>query len=375
MSPSDKRPRTGKTASRKTGARKAGAVSVQPEAAPSGKLGTARLLSADVLLYHGTGLISDAIRFFDGTDVSHSSLLLNNAPLLVGEAIARGLIEQPLSGSVSDSAWVMARRLKVRPADVSPVLDRAAFYVAQKERYAYEQILLLAFLCLIRKPKITPIFKRLVIAVLERASKLLLKLTAGGKQPMICSEFVYRCYEEAIPGVLDPFGLSIRRVATPEGIRAGSAPSSGSSPSRESSGIGDGASPRGRTYRCPNRDRHAGQPNIAHPALSARGERAKPRIGACCSRRRARLRSRGVELRGALAAGSRGNRQEGEHRGRRPRVHAGELLSHGCRLRDSGRPAEDREPHDPGHAVTLGRFGRGWVRMIPLWRGGPSFPA
>jgi hypothetical protein len=190
-----------------------------PEAASSGKLDPQQLLTIDVLLYHGTGLISNAIRFFDGTDVSHASLFLGETPPAVGEALARGLTERSLAVSVGDSAWVMARRLKARPSDVSPVLDRAKYYLAEKERYGYEQVLLLAFLCLIRKPKITPIFKRLVIAVLEKASQLLLRLTAGGKQPMICSEFVYRCYEEATPGALDPFGLTIRRAVMPEGSR------------------------------------------------------------------------------------------------------------------------------------------------------------
>ncbi|HYL04687.1 MAG TPA: hypothetical protein VE075_01525 [Thermoanaerobaculia bacterium] len=212
-------PVRGRSAARPKAAAARGRASVLPEAAPSDKLGPAQLRPIDVLLYHGTGLISNAIRFFDGTDVSHSSLFLGETPPAVGEAIARGLIEQPLAVSVGDSAWVRVRRLKVRPADVSPVLGRARYYLAQRERYAYEQILLLAFLCLIRKPKVTPIFKRLVIAVLEKASQALLKLTAGRKQPMICSEFVYRCYEEATPGTLDPFGLSIRREATPEGIR------------------------------------------------------------------------------------------------------------------------------------------------------------
>jgi len=196
-----------------------GRLSVQAEAVAARAFSSAWLVPIDILLYRGKGLISAAIRFFDGTEVSHASLFLGGAPPAVDEALAKGLVQRSLTASVNDNnAWVMARRLKVRPADVQPVLAKASFYLDQHERYAYEKILLLAFLCLIRKPKITPIWKQLIIAVLENASELLLKLTAGGKQPMICSEFVYRCYE-ALPGTLDPFGLSLRRAATPEGIR------------------------------------------------------------------------------------------------------------------------------------------------------------
>jgi len=192
---------------------------VRPEAAPAESITAAMLLPAEVLLYRGTGWLSKAIRFFDGTDVSHSSLFLAGTTPSVAEAVSQGLIERPLATSVADSEWVLARRLKTRPADVAPVLARARSYVSQGNRYGYEQILLLAFLCLIRKPKITPVFKLLLTSVLEKASSLLLKLTAKGKQPMICSEFVFRSYDEALPDALDLFSLSIRREVTPEGIR------------------------------------------------------------------------------------------------------------------------------------------------------------
>lgn len=192
---------------------------VRTEAAPAETIPSSKLLPVDVLLYRGTNLISRAIEFFDGTDVSHASLLLDGKPVSVAEAIGQGLIQRRLTDSVQDHEWVMARRLKTRPPDVSPVLARAQHYLAEGERYGYEQVLLLAFLALIRKPKITPIFKRLLTAVLEKASSMLLQLTAGGKQPLICSEFVYRCYDEALPEALDLFSLSLRREVTAEGIR------------------------------------------------------------------------------------------------------------------------------------------------------------
>jgi hypothetical protein len=208
-----------KAASKAKAARKGAAAIVLPESAPAETIDPASLLAVDILLYRGRGWLSKAIQFFDGTDVSHSSLFLAGTPASVAEAISKGLLERPLTDSVGDSAWVVARRLKTRPADVAPVLARANSYLSQGERYGYEQILLLAFLSLIRKPKITPIFKRLVTAVLEKASALLLKLTAGGKQPMICSELVYRSYDEALPDALDLFSLSVQREVTTEALQ------------------------------------------------------------------------------------------------------------------------------------------------------------
>jgi hypothetical protein len=209
----------GKAVPKAKTAGKSTAATVLPESASAETIAPTSLLAVDILLYHGTGWLSKAIQFFDGTDISHSSLLLAGTPASVAEAIGKGLIKRPLSESVSDSAWVMARRLKTRPADVMPVLAKADSYLSQGERYGYEQILLLAFLSLIRKPKITPIFKRLLTALLEKASALLLKLAAGGKQPMICSEFVFRCYDEALPEALDMFSLSLQREVTTEALQ------------------------------------------------------------------------------------------------------------------------------------------------------------
>lgn len=169
----------------------------------------ADLSLCDVLLYRGSGLLSKAIRFFDGTDVSHAGLYLGGTDFAVGEAIGEGLLRRPLSTSVAHAEWVLVRRLKDLPPDMTPVRQRGERYIAQGNRYAYEQILLLAFIALIRKPKVTPIFKQLVLGVLNAATSLLLRLTSQGKQPMICSEFVYRAYDEALPDAQDKYSLRI----------------------------------------------------------------------------------------------------------------------------------------------------------------------
>jgi hypothetical protein len=178
----------------------------------------------DVFLYHGTSLVGRAIRFFDGTEVNHAGLFLDGAQ--VGEAIGRGLVTQPLDRSVRDAEWVLVRRLPDVPADVEPLRARASRYLAQGNRYGYEQILLLAFLCLTRKVKVTPALRPLIRATLDRAASFLNDLGqgatgAGGREPMICSEFVYRSYDEALPAREDPFTI---RIAVDAPGRRGIAP-------------------------------------------------------------------------------------------------------------------------------------------------------
>jgi hypothetical protein len=192
-------------------------------------------MPGDVLLYRSKGLISDAIRFIDRSEVSHAGLFLGRhgeKGRTVGEAIREGVIRRELSKSIEHADWVESRRLKEAPASLDPVLDRAAHYVERGERYAFEQILLLALLCMTRNLTGSSVLGRLIRETLDASSTFLLQLFSTGREPMICSEFVFRCYLEALPGTLDvpersPGVLAFGERAVPtgktRGIQRGSA--------------------------------------------------------------------------------------------------------------------------------------------------------
>lgn len=169
-----------------------------------------QLVPGDVLLYRNKGLISDAMRFIDRSEVSHAGLFLGRhgeQGRTVGEAIREGVIRRELPRSIEHVEWVEARRLKEAPASLDPVLDRASFYLKRGERYAFEQVLLLAFLCINRNLAGSSVLGRLIRETLDAAATFLLHLFDAGREPMICSEFVIRCYREALPGSVD---LSVR---------------------------------------------------------------------------------------------------------------------------------------------------------------------
>jgi hypothetical protein len=171
----------------------------------------AQLMPGDVLLYRGTGWISDAVRFIDRSEVSHAGLFLGRYEekgRTVGEAIREGLIRRELPKSIEHAEWVESRRLKELPASLDPVLDRAGFYLQRGERYGFEQILLLAFLCIARNLCGASILEKLIRDTLDAASAFLLRLFNAGREPMICSEFVFRCYGEALPGSIDALARS-----------------------------------------------------------------------------------------------------------------------------------------------------------------------
>lgn len=190
----------------------------------------AQLIPGDVLLYRGRGLVSDAIRFIDRSEVSHAGLFLGrfgDKGRSVGEAVREGLIRRELPKSVEHAEWVEVRRLKDPPATLDPVLARAAHYLERGERYAFEQILLLAFLCITRNLAGSSALGRLLRVTLDAAAEFLLQLVHAGREPMLCSEFVYRCYREALPGSLDVLERVAKAreaaIGTMRGIRRGSA--------------------------------------------------------------------------------------------------------------------------------------------------------
>lgn len=174
----------------------------------------AQLMPGDVLLYRSKGLISDAIRFIDRSEVSHAGLFLGRygeQGRTVGEAIRDGVIRRELPKSIEHIEWVESRRLKEAPSSLDPVLERAAYYLKRGERYGFEQILLLAFLCITRNLAGSSVLGRLIRETLDAAAAFLLQLFSTGREPMICSEFVVRCYREALPGSVD---LPVRTPGT-----------------------------------------------------------------------------------------------------------------------------------------------------------------
>ena len=160
----------------------------------SDMIGIEDLRPGDILLHRGVSFVSRGIQFFDGSPVSHASLYLGEGR--IGEAAAKGLVENDYHDSFHGNEWVKAYRLVGAPADISPVLQVARRYLDQGNRYGFEQIFVLALLCTTRQVKITPVLRRLLRTLLDAAATALTALFRAGKEPMICSEFVYRVYDE-----------------------------------------------------------------------------------------------------------------------------------------------------------------------------------
>ncbi|OAR23298.1 hypothetical protein A8W25_27810 [Streptomyces sp. ERV7] len=168
------------------------------------------LRTGDVVLTRGTGHISRAICLLDGSEVSHAALAIG--PDTLAEAVGEGLHTLTYAKALDEHDLVVGRTL-THPADMAPVLDVAQRYLGSRHAYAHQQIVLLAVLALTRRIPLPPGGKHMVRAVLDRAAGVLNTMAERGQQPMICSEFVYRCHTEARPA--PPYALDLRmRAAT-----------------------------------------------------------------------------------------------------------------------------------------------------------------
>ncbi len=192
----------------------------QTGAAAPARLTAADLRPGDVLLYVKTRRFDDVVRLLDGGTYSHASIYNGTAVI---EALPPGVIPRPLETSILHATVVDVFRLRFPdgktlgeepgfPAD--PVVRAIAGFEADHDRYAYDALPLLTFLCLTRKIHLGEEPDALVREVLDLGAGAITGLLDAGREPMICSELVYRCYAQAGPAYrIQIRGLDDERIA------------------------------------------------------------------------------------------------------------------------------------------------------------------
>ncbi len=184
-------------------------------AIPRTSIPPGKLRIGDILLYHGVGIFPRMIRLFDGSEYSHVSIF-DGARVV--EAVPPGIVAGEVAKSVAGAAYVHVYRfidskgvgLATPSWPVAPLLANIQTYVTRGDRYAYEQLLLLAVLAATRTATARlPLFtRRLIRDVLDEGAELLTRLSALGREPMICSELIFRCFAHAAPS----YPVAIRGV-------------------------------------------------------------------------------------------------------------------------------------------------------------------
>jgi hypothetical protein len=167
-------------------------------------IASGNLKDGDVLLYHGKALLSKIIMTFDGGNYSHAGIFRAGH---ITEALGDGIDQSAIAASVSNAKFVDVYRfikdgnpLGGAQYPVAPLDSAIVTFEVNKNAYAYDELLLLALLCSTRQ--LTAIMRAPALAMvvrnfLDSASEVLADMMSRGKKPVICSEMVFRCFENA----------------------------------------------------------------------------------------------------------------------------------------------------------------------------------
>jgi len=168
------------------------------------KIDQTNLQDGDVLLYHGTSLLSKIIMTFDGGSYSHAGIFRAGH---ITEALGDGIDQDAIAKSTAEAKFVDVyrfikdgERLGGAAYPVQPLDYAIVAFETSKDAYAYDELFLLALLCSTRQ--LTSILRHPALAMvvrnfLDSAMEALAKIIALGKRPAICSEMVFRCFESA----------------------------------------------------------------------------------------------------------------------------------------------------------------------------------
>ncbi len=163
------------------------------------------LRSGDVLLTRSNYLRGKAIRLLDGVPINHAAIYEGDGKII--EALAAGLVRQSFKKSLGPNEYVeVFRHENADRLDMSRILQIGAEYVEQGGRFALEQIILLAVLISSKPIKHVPALGPLIFFTLRKAASISSALAERNVRSMICSEFVFRCFNE----VKGPSGSDFR---------------------------------------------------------------------------------------------------------------------------------------------------------------------
>jgi hypothetical protein len=183
------------------------------------KEGSFILEPMDILLFHGHTLLNKAIQSCTGSKYNHVAIYVGGKAITyadakkhyfhyIAHAIGKGLVRETIQQAWDDSdKFIDVYRYKggLTFADRDKMNDTINRYLENKERYSVEALLTLALISLVRSD--AGFLQRKLI---DETFQSINDAFEAGKEPLDCSEFGYRAYDEA--------GKAIRIL--PEGLHA-----------------------------------------------------------------------------------------------------------------------------------------------------------
>ncbi len=163
-------------------------------------LRTGDLRHGDVLLFHGNGLLSRFIRFFDGSEYSHAAIYDGSKVVEALDDPGNAIFMHDVATSCATATYTHVyryvssdkRRLDIE-LPYEPVGTNVDDFKAHPEQYAYSQLLLLGLILSTRQlslPGAAPLLRHF----LDEAGEWLNARIDDGRECIICSELVYKCF-------------------------------------------------------------------------------------------------------------------------------------------------------------------------------------
>lgn len=172
--------------------------------------GSRRILEPfDILAFHSHSVIGKAIQMCTDSKYNHVALYIGNGRVL--HAVGQGLLIQDLKEAWESSDKFIDVYRYHAPGNGTALtykqkdklIEIANKYYSQRERYAFEALIILAIVTELRHN--TGFLGRKLI---DSAFNALTDAFEDGKEPVICSEIIYRIFDESgIPARILPEGL------------------------------------------------------------------------------------------------------------------------------------------------------------------------
>lgn len=160
------------------------------------------LIPGDLILCHGKGFISNSIMLLENANYSHAALYVGNGEIM--HAYPPELCRTSIDFLFQEEEFMDAYRL-VKDGkdfnsfgfDANEVIQIGENYISRKEEFAMSHLYLIALNQITRDIPLPQEEKVDLREKVDQITKKLFHKLDKGKQPMLCSEFVYRCFCQA----------------------------------------------------------------------------------------------------------------------------------------------------------------------------------
>ncbi len=162
-----------------------------------------QLKPADLLLFSGADdPTSKAIMWLTNSEVTHAALYYTGKGRIIEQTPPSvQFYNLDLDDERFQGRKIYVNRLEIQPGSMMPVINAGTTYLNQETPYANHNLYTLGLILLYKKFRPNSLVKKVMMKIYKKLafmiSDYISKRKTPEKSPMVCSEFVYQCFEDA----------------------------------------------------------------------------------------------------------------------------------------------------------------------------------